>query len=59
MTTQLAADVPTDDILDAMARDKKASATSFNMVLVQEPGTVVLRQNPSRELVVAAIEELR
>ena len=59
LPTQLAADVPTDDILDAMARDKKASATSFNMVLVREPGTVVLRQNPSRELVVAAIEELR
>jgi len=26
---------------------------------VEEPGTVVLRQNPPRDLVVAAIEELR
>lgn len=59
LPTHLAADVPTDDIVAAMARDKKASATSFNMVLVEEPGTVVLRQNPPRDLVVAAIEELR
>ncbi len=59
LPTRLAVDVATDDILAAMARDKKASATSFNMVLVEEPGTVLLRQNPPRELVVAAIEELR
>ncbi len=59
LPTRLAPDVPTDDILAAMGRDKKASATSFNMVLIQEPGTVLLRQNPPRELVIAAIEELR
>jgi 3-dehydroquinate synthase len=59
LPTRLAGDVSTDEILAAMGRDKKASATSFNMVLVQEPGTVLLRQNPPRELVVAAIEELR
>jgi len=59
LPTRLAVDVPTDDILAAIGRDKKASATSFNMVLVEEPGTVLLRQDPPRELVVAAIEELR
>jgi 3-dehydroquinate synthase len=59
LPTRLAGDVSTDEILAAMGRDKKASATSFNMVLVQEPGTVLLRQNPPRELVVGAIEELR
>ena len=59
LPTRLAADVPTDDIVAAMRRDKKASASSFNMVLVEEPGTVLLRQNPPREVVIAAIEELR
>jgi 3-dehydroquinate synthase len=59
LPTRLAPDVSTDDIVAAMARDKKATAASFNMVLVEEPGTVLLRQNPPRELVTAAIEELR
>jgi 3-dehydroquinate synthase len=59
LPTRLAADVSSDDIVAAMARDKKASATSFNMVLVQEPGAVLLRQDPPRGLVLAAIEELR
>jgi 3-dehydroquinate synthase len=59
LPTRLAPDVSTDDIVAAMSRDKKATAASFNMVLVEEPGTVLLRQNPPRELVVAAIEELR
>lgn len=59
LPTRLDADVSTDAILAAMARDKKASATSFNMVLIQEPGTVLLRQDPPRDLVRAAIEELR
>jgi 3-dehydroquinate synthase len=59
LPTRLAADVSADEILAAMGRDKKASATSFNMVLIQEPGAVLLRQDPPREAVVAAIEELR
>jgi 3-dehydroquinate synthase len=59
LPTRLAPHVSTDAILDAMGRDKKATAASFNMVLIDEPGTVVLRQNPPREMVIAAIEELR
>ncbi len=42
-----------------MGRDKKADAVSLNMVLVSEPGTVLLRRNPPMEMVVEAIEELR
>ena len=59
LPVQLADDVAVDDILEAMGRDKKATADSFNMVLIDEPGSVVLRQNPPRELVIAAIKELR
>jgi 3-dehydroquinate synthase len=51
--------IRTDDVLRAMGRDKKADATSLNMVLISEPGTVLLRRNPPMEMVVAAIEELR
>jgi 3-dehydroquinate synthase len=51
--------VSTEAILTAMGRDKKADGRALNMVLVAEPGAVVLRQNPSPEQVVAAIEELR
>ena len=59
LPVRLAPDVAVDDILDAMGRDKKATAGSFNMVLIDEPGSVVLRQNPPRDVVVAAIKELR
>jgi len=59
LPTQLASDVSTSAILEAMQRDKKASASSFNMVFVQEPGAVLLRQDPPRDVVIAAIEELR
>ncbi len=59
LPTRLDPDVAVEDILGAMGRDKKATAASFNMVLIDEPGTVLLRQNPPHEVVVAAIEELR
>jgi hypothetical protein len=59
LPTRLAAEVTTADVLEAMARDKKADATALNMVMVAAPGDVRLRVNPPRERVVAAIEELR
>ena len=48
----------TEAILDAMGRDKKADAGALNMVLIGAPGDIRLRQNPSMEMVVQAIEEL-
>jgi 3-dehydroquinate synthase len=51
--------VRTEAVLEAMGRDKKADGRALNMVLLGEPGAVVLRQDPSPEQVVAAIEELR
>lgn len=59
LPTRLDPDVAVEEILAAMGRDKKATAASFNMVLIDEPGTVLLRQNPPHDVVVAAIEELR
>ena len=59
LPTRLAPDVSTADILDAMGRDKKASAGALNMVMVAAPGDVRLRVDPPRDRVVAAIEELR
>lgn len=51
--------VGTDEILTAMGRDKKADARAINMVLVDRPGGILLRQNPPMDLVRDAIEELR
>lgn len=51
--------VSTDEVLDHMSRDKKADDASLNMVLLPETGRPVIRQDPPRDLVVAAIEELR
>lgn len=51
--------VPTDAIVAAMGRDKKASAGALNMVGVGAPGDVRLGVDPPAEAVVAAIEELR
>ncbi len=59
LPTRLDPDVAVGEILEAMGRDKKATDGSFNMVLIAEPGTVLLRQNPPHDVVVAAIEELR
>ena len=59
LPTQLDPDVPTEAIVAAMARDKKADAHALNMVLIDAPGTVRLRQNPPMDAVVASIEELR
>jgi len=55
----LAPEVSTADILDHMGRDKKADAESLNMVLLPAPGDPRIRQDPPRDLVIAAIEELR
>lgn len=51
--------VPTDAILDAMGRDKKADGRALNMVMVAAPGDVRLRIDPPRDRLVSAIEELR
>lgn len=59
LPTRLDPAVPTDAVLAAMARDKKAEAGALNMVMVAAPGDVRLRVSPPMERVVAAIEELR
>ena len=59
LPTRLADEVATADVLAAMGRDKKADARALNMVLLSEPGTVLLRQDPPRQVVADAIEELR
>jgi len=59
LPTRLDDAVSTEAVLAAMGRDKKADSRSLNMVLISEPGTVLLKQDPAREVVVAAIEELR
>ncbi len=59
LPTALDPALSTSEILGAMGRDKKADATALNMVLIGAPGDVRLRQDPSPERVVAAIEELR
>ena len=51
--------VSTDEIVQAMGRDKKASAAGLNMVAVAAPGEVRLNINPDPGAVIAAIEELR
>lgn len=51
--------IRTDEITEAMGRDKKADASSLNMVLLDAPGSILLRQNPPREMILDAIEELR
>lgn len=51
--------VATADILSAMSRDKKADASALNMVLIDRPGSVRLRQSPAMDAVIASIEELR
>ncbi len=42
-----------------MGRDKKADATALNMVLIDAPGGVHLRQDPDPAVVIEAIDELR
>lgn len=59
LPTRLDREVPTQGILQAMGRDKKAEAGALNMVMIAEPGDVRLRVNPPHDAVVAAIEELR
>jgi 3-dehydroquinate synthase len=59
LPTTLDPAVGTDAILAAMGRDKKADASALNMVLIDRPGGIHLRQNPPMESVVASIEELR
>jgi shikimate kinase/3-dehydroquinate synthase len=59
LPTTLDSSVATSAILAAMGRDKKADAAALNMVLLAEPGTPLIRQDPTAEVVVAAIEELR
>jgi 3-dehydroquinate synthase len=56
---RLAPDVPTEAILAAMGRDKKADGRALNMVLLEAPGRPRIRQDPPAERVVVAIEELR
>ncbi len=59
LPTTLDSSVETSAILAAMGRDKKADAAALNMVLLAEPGTPLIRQDPPANVVVAAIEELR
>ena len=59
LPTTLDSSVETSAILAAMGRDKKADASALNMVLLAEPGTPLIRQDPPYAVVVAAIEELR
>lgn len=59
LPTTLDSSVATSAILAAMGRDKKADASALNMVLIDAPGRVHLRQDPDRSVVVEAIEELR
>ncbi|MFN8111498.1 MAG: 3-dehydroquinate synthase [Thermoleophilia bacterium] len=59
LPVHLDAAVSTEAIMQAMSRDKKADATALNMVLIDAPGSIALRQNPPTDMVVAAIEELR
>ncbi len=59
LPTTLDSSVATSAILAAMGRDKKADDAALNMVLLAEPGSPLLRQDPPPEVVEAAIEELR
>ena len=59
LPTVLDSSVATSAILWAMGRDKKADDAALNMVLLAEPGTPLIRQDPPYEVVVAAVEELR
>ncbi len=59
LPTTLDREPPTAAIVEAMGRDKKADGQALNMVLLAAPGDVRLKLTPSRERVVAAIEELR
>ena len=52
-------EVGTGAILAALGRDKKADGRALNMVLISAPGQPLTGADPSRELVTAAIEELR
>ena len=59
LPTALDPSVETSAILAAMGRDKKADATALNMVLIDAPGEVHLRQDPDPAIVIEAIDELR
>jgi shikimate kinase/3-dehydroquinate synthase len=59
LPTQLAHEISTPAVLEAMGRDKKASAGALNMVMLAAPGDVRLRVSPPGDRVVSAIEELR
>lgn len=59
LPTTLDPSVATSAILAAMRRDKKADAAALNMVLLDAPGAVRLRQDPDPDVVTEAIEELR
>jgi 3-dehydroquinate synthase len=59
LPVRLDAPPATAAIMEAIERDKKADGRALNMVLLPSPGEPVIRTDPSRELVAAAIEELR
>lgn len=59
LPVQLAPEVPTPAILEAMGRDKKAAAGALNMVMLAAPGDVRLKVSPPGDRLVSAIEELR
>ncbi len=59
LPTGLDPSVETSAILAAMRRDKKADAAALNMVLIDAPGGVHLRQDPDPAVVIEAIDELR
>lgn len=59
LPTRLDDAVETAAIEDAMGRDKKADATSLNMVVLTRPGDPQTNADPGRERVRRAIEELR
>jgi 3-dehydroquinate synthetase len=59
LPTQLAPEVSTPAVLEAMGRDKKAAAGGLNMVMLAAPGDVRLKVSPPGDRVVSAIEELR
>ncbi len=59
LPTALDPSVETSAILAAMGRDKKADAAALNMVLIDAPGGVHLRQDPDPAVVIEAIDELR
>jgi shikimate kinase/3-dehydroquinate synthase len=59
LPTSLDPSIDTDAILDAVSRDKKATAEGVGFVLIEEPGSARIGQRVPTEDVRAAVEELR